>query len=108
MTVIGAGAALASLVLHFTEQGSDSFGCDSETLMMSGKFNTNKHCTREMAACNFLPKYITKASDRNNASVACNEAVSGRERQSLKIDLHQNRSLSNGFSLFLSSTHSSC
>jgi hypothetical protein len=74
MTVTGAAAALASLVLHFSEQGNDSFGCDSETLMMSGTFNTNKHCTREMAACNFLPKYI-KASERSSASVACNEAV---------------------------------
>jgi hypothetical protein len=75
MTIAGAAAALASLVLHYTSKGNDEFGCDSETLMMTGGLNTNKFCTREMAACNFLPKYL-KGSDRSNAAIACNEAVS--------------------------------
>jgi hypothetical protein len=75
MTAAGAGASLASLVLHYTDKGNDAFGCTSQTLQMSGKFNTNKQCTREMAACNFLPKYA-RGSDRTNASVACNETVS--------------------------------
>ncbi|KAF2026283.1 hypothetical protein EK21DRAFT_103355 [Setomelanomma holmii] len=74
MTITGATAALASLILHFSAKGNDPFGCDSETLMMSGKKNTNKFCTREMASCNFLPKYL-KGNDRDNAAIACNEAV---------------------------------
>jgi hypothetical protein len=41
---------------------------------MSGKLNTNKFCTREMAACNFLPKYASGV-DRSNAAIACNETV---------------------------------
>ena len=75
MTIAGAGASLASLALHFSNKGYDQFGCKTETLMMSGSLNTNKFCTREMAACNFLPKYL-KGSDRSNASIACNETVS--------------------------------
>jgi hypothetical protein len=75
MTTAGAAAALASLVLHYTDKGNDAFGCTSETLQMSGKLNTNKFCTREMAACNFLPKY-SRGSDRSNAAIACNETVS--------------------------------
>jgi hypothetical protein len=74
MTIASAAASLASLVLHFTSKGDDQFGCVSETLMMSGSLNTNKFCTREMAACNFLPKYL-KGNDRSNASIACNETV---------------------------------
>jgi hypothetical protein len=74
MTIAGAAASLASLALHFTSQGDDEFGCATETLMMSGSMNTNKFCTREMAACSFLPKYL-KGSDRSNASIACNETV---------------------------------
>ncbi|KAH7084635.1 hypothetical protein BKA63DRAFT_499 [Paraphoma chrysanthemicola] len=74
MSVTGAAVALASLAMHYSEKGSDQFGCDSETLMMAGKMNTNKECTREMAACNFLPRYV-RGSDRSNAAIACNEAV---------------------------------
>lgn len=44
--------------------------------MMSGKMNTNMYCTREMAACNFQPKYL-RGSERSNAAIACNEAVGG-------------------------------
>jgi hypothetical protein len=43
--------------------------------MMGASLNTNKFCTREAAACNFLPKYL-KGNDRSNASIACNETVS--------------------------------
>lgn len=43
--------------------------------MMSGKLNTNKYCTREMAACNFQATYL-KGSDKSNAAIACNETVS--------------------------------
>lgn len=75
LTATSAAAALASLVLHYTQKGDDAFGCKSETLMMTGKLNTNKECTREMAACNFLPKYL-KGDDRSNAAIACNETVS--------------------------------
>lgn len=42
---------------------------------MSGKMNTNVYCTREMAACRFQPEFVT-GRDKQNASVACNEAVS--------------------------------
>lgn len=75
MTVTGAAAALASIALHFTQKGNDQYGCSSERLMMGGKMNTNIYCTREMAACNFQPKYL-KGTDRSNATVACNETVS--------------------------------
>lgn len=75
MTITGAAASLASLVLHYTRKGDDQFGCISETLMMSGKLNTNKYCTREMAACNFQATYL-KGSDKSNAAIACNETVS--------------------------------
>jgi hypothetical protein len=75
MTATGAAASLASLVLHYTAKGDDDFGCKSETLMMNGRLGTNKFCTREMAACNFLPKYLT-GSKRSNSAIACNEAVS--------------------------------
>lgn len=74
-TLIGAVTALVSIILHYTNKGDDAFGCKSETLMMNGKFNTNKFCTREMAACNFLPKYLNKG-DKGSAAVGCAEAVS--------------------------------
>lgn len=74
-TLIGAVTALVSIILHYTNKGDDAFGCTSETLMMNGKFNTNKYCTREMAACNFLPKYLIK-SDKGSAALGCAEAVS--------------------------------
>lgn len=74
MTVSGAATALASIVLHYTEKGDNDYGCTSETLMMAGKLNTNQFCTREMAACNFLPKFI-KAGERGDATVACNETI---------------------------------
>jgi hypothetical protein len=83
MTIAGGAASLASLALHFTKKGDDQFGCVSETLMMSGKLNTNKFCTREMAACNFLPKYL-KGNDRSNASIACNETVSTAKSRHVK------------------------
>lgn len=73
-TLIGAVTALVSIILHYTNKGDDAFGCKSETLMMNGKFNTNKYCTREMAACNFLPKYLNKG-DKGSAAVGCAEAV---------------------------------
>ena len=74
-TLVGAVTALVSIILHDTNKGDDAFGCKSETLMMNGKFNTNKYCTREMAACNFLPKYLNK-NDKNSAAIGCAEAVS--------------------------------
>jgi Flp pilus assembly protein TadB len=77
MTVGGAVTALAALVLHYTEKGNDPYGCHSERLMMAGKMNTNKYCTREVAACSYQPKYIPRA-DRGNANLACNETVSTR------------------------------
>jgi hypothetical protein len=79
MTVGGAAAALAALVLHYTEKGNDPYGCTSERLMMGGKMNTNVYCTREMAACSYQPKYIPRA-DRGNANIACNETVSTGDR----------------------------
>ncbi|CAO2658561.1 Nn.00g062840.m01.CDS01 [Neocucurbitaria sp. VM-36] len=74
MTVSGAAAALASIVLHYTEKGEDQYGCTPETFTMGGTFYTNMYCTREMGACNFLPKFL-KAAERGNATVACNEIV---------------------------------
>jgi hypothetical protein len=76
MTTASATTALASLALHFISKGDDDFGCKSETLMMSGKLNTNKQCTREMAACNFFPEYAILRRDQAIISVACNETVS--------------------------------
>lgn len=73
-TLLGSVTALVSIILHYTNKGDDAFGCRSETLQMAGKFNTNKYCTREMAACNFLPKYLSK-SDKSSASLGCAEAV---------------------------------
>ncbi|KAL5113218.1 hypothetical protein ACEQ8H_008913 [Pleosporales sp. CAS-2024a] len=70
----GALAALVSLALHFTHRGNDGFGCHSKTWQVTGKRDTNKYCTREMAACNFLPKHL-KGADLRNADIACNEAV---------------------------------
>lgn len=74
-TLLGSVTALVSIILHYTNKGDDAFGCRSETLQMAGKFNTNKYCTREMAACNFLPKYLSK-SDKSSSSLGCAEAVS--------------------------------
>lgn len=74
-TLVGAVTALVSIILHYTNKGDDAFGCTSETLQMAGKFNTNKFCTREMAACNFLPKYLSKG-DKSSAALGCAEAVS--------------------------------
>jgi hypothetical protein len=51
--------------------------------MMSGKMNTNQYCTREVAACNYQPKFIKK--NRQEASIACNEAVSSQEKISQDI-----------------------
>jgi hypothetical protein len=75
-SLVGAVTALVSIILHYTYKGDDVFGCSSETLQMSGKFNTNKFCTREAAACNFLPRYLTNKSDRDSAALGCAEAVS--------------------------------
>jgi hypothetical protein len=83
MSTAGAASALASLVLHFTARGDDPYGCTSETLQMSGKANTNKMCTREMASCNFLPQYLRGAEKDNNA-IACNETV-GYDTDSLML-----------------------
>lgn len=74
MSIAGACSALASIILQYAEKGDNQYGCHSERLMMGGKMNTNMYCTREMAACNFLSKYL-KGHDRTNAAVACNEAV---------------------------------
>lgn len=76
-SLTGAVTALVSIILHYTNKGDDAFGCRSETLQMAGKFNTNKYCTREMAACNFLPKYLTKGN-KSNAELGCTEAVSSQ------------------------------
>lgn len=75
-SLVGAVTALVSVILHYTNKGDDVFGCTSETLQMAGKFNTNKYCTREVAACNFLPKYLSNKSDRASAALGCAEAVS--------------------------------
>jgi hypothetical protein len=74
-TIAGAATALTSIVLHYTQQGDNPFGCTSQRLKMGLKKNTNQYCTREMAACSFLPKYL-QASKRGDASIACNEIVS--------------------------------
>ena len=74
-TLVGAVTALVSIILHYTNKGDDVFGCRSETLQMAGNFNTNKYCTREMAACNFLPKYLSNG-DKGSAALGCAEAVS--------------------------------
>ncbi|KAF9693893.1 hypothetical protein EKO04_008184 [Ascochyta lentis] len=73
-SLVGAVTALVSIILHYTNKGDDAFGCRSETLQMAGKFNTNKYCTREAAACNFLPKYLSKG-DKSSAALGCTEAV---------------------------------
>lgn len=75
MTLSGSASALASIVLSYTTKGNDQYGCTTENLNVGGKKITNVYCTREMGACNFLPKYV-KGSDRDYASVTCNETVS--------------------------------
>lgn len=75
MSIAGAVMAIVSLALHYAKMGDDKYGCRQERLMMSGKMNTNIYCTREMAVCSFLPGFV-KGSDKQNANVACNEAVS--------------------------------
>ena len=97
-TLVGAVTALVSIILHYTNKGDDAFGCKSETLMMNGKFNTNKYCTREVAACNFLPKYLSNKSDRASAGLGCAEAVSLSFCYLCNM-LTSFRSLSNGFRL---------
>jgi hypothetical protein len=75
-TLIGAATALSSLVLHFTQQGDNEYGCTTEHIIMqSRKKATNQVCTREMGACNFLSRTLS-GSERQNALIACNEAVS--------------------------------
>ncbi len=76
-TLVGATTALVSIILHYTNKGDDAFGCRSETLQMAGRFNTNKYCTREMAACNFLSQHLSGA-DKDSAALGCTEAVSSR------------------------------
>lgn len=75
MSIAGAVMAMVSLALHYTKQGNDKWGCTHERLMMSGKMNSNVYCTREMGACHYQPNFI-RGSDKNNASIACSEAVS--------------------------------
>ena len=95
-SLVGAVTALVSIILHYTNKGDDVFGCRSETLQMAGKFNTNKYCTREVAACNFLPKYLSNKSDRASAALGCTEAVSLSPHDLGKRILTSSRSLSNG------------
>lgn len=82
MTSTGAIASLASLILHYTKIGDDEYGCKGETLMMSGKLNTNLYCTREMAACRFLKKNLP-ATHQPNLTTACNETVRAAPAQLL-------------------------
>jgi hypothetical protein len=74
-TIAGFCSSIAALALHYTKRGNNEFGCTSETLNMLGSSNTNEYCTREMAVCNFLPKYLS-AGERDTAVLACNETVS--------------------------------
>lgn len=78
MSAAGAVTALASIVLHYTEQGDDEWGCSSSREKMTSGTNTNMMCTREMGACNFIKTQLKKAkSDKLwSAELACNEAVS--------------------------------
>ncbi|KAF2261427.1 hypothetical protein CC78DRAFT_535636 [Lojkania enalia] len=65
------GAALASLILHFTQQWDDPLfpGCKSE---FEDTKNWLIHCTREVGACNVMPKL--EIEGYNHAPTACNEA----------------------------------
>ncbi|KAH4799628.1 hypothetical protein HBH61_226720 [Parastagonospora nodorum] len=75
ISTASAAAALASLVLHYTEQGSNADSCSSRTwAVSSSKTNTNKYCTREIGSCNLLPMHL-RGADQYNASVACNETI---------------------------------
>ena len=74
-TIAGFCSSVAALALHYTKRGNNEFGCRSETLNMLGSSNTNEYCTREMAVCNFLPRYLS-AGERDTAVLACNETVS--------------------------------
>ncbi|KAF2710586.1 hypothetical protein K504DRAFT_490678 [Pleomassaria siparia CBS 279.74] len=69
-------SAFAALVLHYTNKGPDSFGCHESTdasgfVIMS--------CTREMAACNFMPNMRDRFDQKFNAPWAipltCNEIM---------------------------------
>jgi hypothetical protein len=74
-TLIGAGTALSSLVVHFTQQGDNKYGCTAQSVGRGGKLATNQVCTREMGACNFLSKTLS-SSGQQLAVIACNETVS--------------------------------
>ncbi|KAF2742551.1 hypothetical protein M011DRAFT_412477 [Sporormia fimetaria CBS 119925] len=48
------GAALGSLILHYTQKDSAPYGCRSE---MQSNGDRIMYCTREMGACNVLPDF---------------------------------------------------
>ncbi|KAI1584358.1 hypothetical protein PtrEW13061_008467, partial [Pyrenophora tritici-repentis] len=84
MTVAGSIMALVSLILHYTKRGSDRWGCTSERAMMGGELNTNLYCPREMAACNYQPRFL-KGTQRMNADITCNCAVVAKWLQIILI-----------------------
>jgi hypothetical protein len=73
-TMAGFCSSTAAVALHYIKRDDSEFGCKLETLNMLGSFNTNAYCTREMAFCNFLPRYMS-AGERDTAGLACNETV---------------------------------
>jgi hypothetical protein len=73
-TIAGFCSSTAAVALHYTKRDDSEFGCKLETLNMLGSFNTNAYCTREMAFCNFLPRYMS-AGERDTAGLACNETI---------------------------------
>jgi hypothetical protein len=74
------GAALAALILHYTQKGPDEFGCASDT---TPDGDETLYCTREMGTCNVLPHWKGLLESENQVfdrswgiSLACNETVS--------------------------------
>ncbi|PSN64118.1 hypothetical protein BS50DRAFT_612287 [Corynespora cassiicola Philippines] len=71
----GFAAALAALIVHYTDRGDDQYGCTSETHAMSSGSNTNMVCSREAGACNFMPQWLSGTSKQWSYELACNEIV---------------------------------
>lgn len=51
-------SALAALILHFTQNGPDEFGC---TVTSDGKKGNIFYCTREVSACKVVPAWRDEA-----------------------------------------------
>lgn len=76
----GSIAALAALILHFTDVGKDEWGC---TTITGYTFQTpakgipfdNLLCSRERGACSFMMPHAKGKDNEGAVNLACNTAV---------------------------------